>query len=70
MHRRNSRVLQQSGNPGFLDKSRGGGFVVGKRNESFIEFQNYGRLVFGITLNATVSFTGAESLAELRRNFF
>ena len=48
----------------------GGGFIVGKRNESFIEFQNYGRFVFGITPNATVSFTGAESLAELRRNFF
>ncbi|MCR9092798.1 MAG: hypothetical protein NXI30_01150 [bacterium] len=48
----------------------GGGFIVGDRNESFIEFQKYGRFVFGITLNATVSFTGAESLAELRRNFF
>ncbi len=48
----------------------GGGLVLGNREESFIEFQKYGRFVFGITLNATVSFTGAESLAELRRNFF
>ncbi|MEM9174968.1 MAG: hypothetical protein AAGC67_07015 [Myxococcota bacterium] len=48
----------------------GGGFIVGDRTESFIEFQQYGRLVFGISLNATISFTGAESLAELRRNFF
>ncbi len=48
----------------------GGGFIVGDRTEAFSAFQNYGRLVFGITLNATVSFTGAESLAELRRNFF
>lgn len=48
----------------------GGGFIVGDRTEAFSAFQNYGRLVFGISLNATVSFTGAESLAELRRNFF
>lgn len=48
----------------------GGGFIIGDRTESFIDFQQYGRTVFGISLNATISFTGAESLAELRRNFF
>lgn len=48
----------------------GGGFIVGDRTEAFSAFQNYGRMVFGITLSATVSFTGAETLAELRRNFF
>lgn len=48
----------------------GGGFIVGDRTEAFSAFHNYGRMVFGITLNATVSFTGAETLAELRRDFF
>ena len=48
----------------------GGGFIIGDRTESFIDFQQFGRTVFGISLNATISFTGAESLAELRRNFF
>ena len=48
----------------------GGGFIVGDRTESSLAFQTFGRLVFGISLNATVSFTGAETLAELRRNFF
>lgn len=48
----------------------GGGFIVGKREEAPAGFQNFGRMIFGIRLEATVSFTGAESLVELRRTLF
>ena len=48
----------------------GGGMVIGKRDTGSPGFQNFGRLVYGINLQATVSFAGAESLLELRRNFF
>ena len=47
-----------------------GGFTVCDRTEACGAFQCYGRMIFGITLKATVSFTGAETTVALRRNFF
>jgi len=48
----------------------GAGVIVGKREEKIAGVQRYGRLLFGLRFEATISFTSAESLLELNRNLF
>lgn len=48
----------------------GGGFVVGKTEDGVVFATDNGRDVFGISLAATISFPGADSLIELNRNYY
>lgn len=48
----------------------GAGFFLGKREQSPLNFQNFGRDLQGVRLSLTVNFAGAPALVDLHRRHF